>query len=109
MDDVVWWQHSISGHAQTWRVETSKAGRIIEVQKLEDHGEFEDMTHLPTPPEEEEKDEEIGWQPQEQVIVQKKGGRPKNRAKEIAKSLRGFRKVQRTIKKNKERGKGFQR
>lgn len=44
---------------------------------------------------------EVGWQPQEEVIVRKKGGLRKERAKEVAKSLRGLRKVHKTIHKEK--------
>ena len=66
--------------------------------KWPDNKEFEDMTHVPPPPDEGKKEEEIGWQPQEEVIVQKTGGWSKARAKEIAKSLKGLRKVQKTIK-----------
>ena len=82
-------------------------GRMQELEHLEkkweDEKDFEDMTQVPQPPEEGEKEEEVGWQPQEEVIVQKRGGWKKARAKEIAKSLKGLRKVQKTIKKDKER------
>lgn len=43
----------------------------------------------------------VGWQPQEETIMQKIGGWSKLRAKEIAKSLKGLRKIQKTIKKDK--------
>ena len=79
-------------------------GRLEEMHDLQgswkdEERQVEDVTHNP-PPEEEEK-LEVGWQPQEEVIVQKKGGLRKERAKEIARSLRGLRKVQKTIHKEK--------
>lgn len=80
-------------------------GRMEELDNLQDkwpaNKELEDMTQVPPPPEEGQKEEVIGWQPQEEVIVQKTGGWSKARAKEIAKCLKGLRKVQKTIKKEK--------
>ena len=81
-------------------------GRIQELDSLEkqwdkdQQREFEDLTKVPTPPEDEEQ-EEMGWKPQEGIIIPTRGGRKKFRAKDIAKSLKGLRKVQRTIVKDK--------
>lgn len=57
-------------------------------KKWDGDEEFEDMTQVEVPPEEGDKIE-IGWVPQEEVIVQKPGRWKKQKAKEIAKSLEG--------------------
>ena len=87
-------------------------GRVEELGHLEkkwdDQQEkaYEDLSQIPLPPEEpEEEQEEVGWKPQEGMIIPTRGGRKKFQAKEIAKSLKGLRKVQKTIKKDKSRDK----
>ena len=66
-----------------------------------DDKRYEDMTEAPIPIEEEVTAKEAqGWEAHDGIISQRLGGRPKTRAKEIAKTLRGMKTIK-TIQKHK--------
>ena len=83
-------------------------GKLEEIQKFENGFEeeknFEDLSGEAKPPEVSAREEEEGWTPQEGSLRRSKGGRKKQAAKEIAKTLKGLRivGVRKTIQKRKK-------
>ena len=83
--------------------------RLQEGERLEEswkkgEKQFEDMSTVPEPVEE-EKTEALGWEAHDGVVSRKPGGRPKSQAKEIAaiaKTLRGMKTIK-TIQKHRRK------
>jgi len=81
--------------------------RLKESEELEDNWQrgtkhYEDMSGAPEPIEEGEPQEALGWEAHDGVLAPKPGGRPKNRAKEIAKTLKGMKTIK-TIQKQRRK------
>ena len=85
-----------AGNHDVRREEAEKVEELLE----RDQG-YEDLSHVPPPPVQKEDGTE-GWEVQDTVIRPSKRGRPKNQAKEIAKSLKGMKTVIKTVQKRRK-------